>query len=90
MPPSEAQQIDLRFITRADGRPFASPGSFGKKFAEWCIEAGFDKSILGDDGKLRNYRAHGLRKRACIELAENDCTAPQIQAVSGHSSLDQV
>jgi integrase len=45
------------------------------------------KLARSPDGKLRDYRAHGLRKAACNRLAEGDCTAPQIMAVSGHKTL---
>ena len=41
------------------GQPFASAAAFGGKFADWCIAAGL-KPVLCDDGKTRNYRAHGL------------------------------
>ncbi|MGA7581528.1 MAG: hypothetical protein WBW59_09570, partial [Pseudolabrys sp.] len=34
--------------------------------------------------------AHGLRKAACKALAHAGCTAPQIMAISGHSTLAQV
>ena len=46
--------------------------------------------MLCNDGKVRNYRAHGLRKAACRQLAHAGCTAPEIMAVSGHSSLSEV
>jgi integrase/recombinase XerD len=48
------------------------------------------KPVLCEDGKVRSYRAHGLRKAACKALAHAGCTGPEIMAVSGHSSLAQV
>jgi hypothetical protein len=39
---------------------------------------------------VRNYRAHGLRKAAHRHLAHAGCTAPEIMAISGHSTLAQV
>ena len=33
---------------------------------------------------------HGLRKAACRRLAEAGCTAPEIAAISGHKSLNEV
>ena len=46
--------------------------------------------VVCDDGKMRNYRAHGLRKAACMQLAHAGCTAPEIMAVSGHATLSEV
>ena len=46
--------------------------------------------MLCDDGKIRSYRAHGLRKAACTQLADAGCTGPEIMAVSGHATLAQV
>jgi integrase/recombinase XerD len=79
----------LTFLTTDYGRPFASPAAFGNKFADWCNAAGL-RPVLCDDGRLRNYRAHGLRKAACKQLAHASCTGPEIMAISGHSTLAQV
>ena len=46
--------------------------------------------MLCDDGKVRNYRAHGLRKAAAKQMAHAGCTAPEIVAVGGWSTLAQV
>ena len=43
-----------------------------------------------DDGKVRSYRAHGLRKAAQVALAHSRCTGPERMAVSGHATLAQV
>jgi integrase len=48
------------------------------------------KPVLCDDGRIRNYRAHGLRKAALRTLAHAGCTGVELMSVSGHSSLDQV
>jgi integrase len=85
MPSSPA----LTFLLTGYGRPFKTAGAFGNKFAVWCREAGLEP-VLCDDGKTRNYRAHGLRKAACKQLAHAGCTGAEIMAVSGHSSLAQV
>jgi integrase len=77
------------FLVTAYGRPFASALAFGNKFADWCRQAGL-KSVQCDDGRVRNYRAHGLRKAACKALAHAGCTAPQIMSIGGHSNLTQV
>jgi integrase/recombinase XerD len=85
MPNSDA----LTFLLTELGRPFASAAAFGNKFADWCDAAGL-QPVICDDGKMRNYRAHGLRKAACKQLAHAGCTAPEIMAVSGHASLTEV
>jgi integrase len=77
------------FLTNDYGRPFASAAAFGNKFADWCKAAGL-KPVMCDDGKIRNYRAHGLRKAALTALADAGCTGPELMAVGGHSSLAQV
>lgn len=46
--------------------------------------------MVCEDGQVRNYRAHGLRKAACKQLAHAGCTASEIMAVSGHSTLSGV
>jgi integrase/recombinase XerD len=79
----------LTFLVNDYGRPFASPAAFGNKFADWCIAADL-KPVLCDDGRTRNYRAHGLRKAALRTLAHAGATGVELMAVSGHSSLDQV
>jgi integrase len=79
----------LTFLTTDYGRPFASPAAFGNKFADWCNAASLEP-VLCDDGRLRNYRAHGLRKAACKQLAHDGCTGPEIMSISGHSTLAQV
>jgi len=79
----------LTFLVNDYGKPFKSAAAFGNKFADWCVEAGL-KPVLCPDGRTRNYRAHGLWKAACKALAHAGCTAPEIMAVSGHSTLAQV
>jgi integrase/recombinase XerD len=84
-----AKRETLTFLTTDYGRSFASAAAFGNKFADWCKDAGLG-TVQCDDGRTRSYRAHGLRKAACRRLAEAGCTAPEIMAVSGHSTLAQV
>lgn len=69
---------NLAFLVTAAGAPFTAAG-FGNKMREWCEEAG-----------LPQCSAHGLRKALCRRLAELGCTAPQIAAISGHTSLREV
>jgi integrase len=46
---------------------------------EWCDAAG-----------LPECSSHGLRKAACVRLAEVGSSAPEIAAISGHKSLREV
>jgi integrase/recombinase XerD len=89
LPASARADGVLTFLVNDYGRPFASAAAFGNKFADWCTAAGL-KPVLCDDGRTRNYRAHGLRKAACKQLAHAGCTGPEIMSVSGHATLAQV
>jgi integrase len=76
----EATRSDhLTFLVTRGGSPF-SPAGFGNLFRDWCNEAGLPQECS----------AHGLRKAACRRLAEAGCSAPEIMAISGHSSLREV
>src|SRR5262245_60559793 len=77
---------ELTFLLNEHGRPFASAAAFGNRFADWCRQAGL-KPVMCPDGKMRDYRAHGLRKAACTRLAEAGASAMEIMAVSGHKML---
>jgi integrase/recombinase XerD len=66
--PERGTELPLAFLTNDNGRAFASTDAFGLKFAKWCDQAGL-KPVLCDDGKTRNYRAHGLRKAALRAMA---------------------
>jgi integrase/recombinase XerD len=79
----------LSFIVQQNGNAFASARTFGSRFADWCDMAGL-KPVLCDDGRTRNYRAHGLRKAALRTLAHAGATGAELMAISGHSSLQQV
>jgi integrase/recombinase XerD len=79
----------LTFLVNDYGTAFASAAAFGNKFADWCTAAGL-KPVLCDDGRVRSYRAHGLRKAALRALAHVGATGVELMSVSGHSSLDQV
>jgi len=76
----------LTFLLTEYGRPFKSAPAFGNRFAAWCDAAGL-KPVLCDDGKVRSYRFHGLRKAACTRMAHRGCSAPEIMSVSGHATL---
>ena len=79
----------LTFIVNDHGKPFASGAAFGNRFAGWCDQAGLT-SVLCDDERTRNYRAHGLRKTAMRAAAHAGCTGVELMALGGHSSLKQV
>ena len=86
MPPSD----DILTLLKNDyGRPFASAAAFGNKFADWCRAAGL-KPVLCDDGRVRSFRAHGLRKAALRALAHAECTDEEMMQVSGHSDARQL
>jgi integrase len=85
MPATES----LTFLVNDYGKPFASAAAFGNKFADWCDAAGLPE-VRCDDGRVRNFRAHGLRKAALRALAHAGCTGPEIMAISGHATLAQV
>jgi integrase len=80
---------DAAFLVTDYGRRFKSAAAFGNKFADWCRQAGL-KPVKCDDGKVRSYRAHGLRKAALMALVRARCDTWEIMAVSGHSTLSQV
>jgi DNA-binding beta-propeller fold protein YncE len=61
------------------GKPFSVKG-FGQ-FISAAIQAA---------GLPAKCKAHGLRKAAARRLAEAGCTAKQIQAITGHKSLEEV
>lgn len=67
------------FIVNAYGRPFASAAAFGDRFADWCRMAGL-KPVLCDDGRVRSYRAHGLRKAALRAIAPAGATGVELMA----------
>jgi integrase len=60
------------------GRPYSHKG-FGQRFKDWCYQAG-----------LPHCTSHGLRKAAATRLAEANCTAHEIMAITGHKSLREV
>lgn len=86
--PERGGELPLAFLTNDFGKPFASAAAFGNKFADWCKQAGL-KPVMCDDGRVRNYRAHGLRKAALVALAHAGVTLPELMAVSGHASPDE-
>jgi integrase len=70
---------NLTFLVTASGKPF-SPAGFTNWFRECCGEAGLP----------RGCAPHGLRKAASRRLAEHGCTAHEIMAITGHTTLKEV
>jgi integrase len=70
---------NLTFLVTATGKPYGG-NHFSESFRSWCDAAGLPK----------HCSAHGLRKAACRRLAEAGCSANEIAAISGHSSLNEV
>jgi integrase len=79
----------LTFLTTDYGRPFKSAAAFGNKFADWCVAAGL-QPVECDDGRTRNFRAHGLRKAALYTLYKAGGTVAELQALGGHGSIAEL
>lgn len=62
------------FLLTSFGRPYASAKALGNKMAEWCEQAGLPP-LIGEKGKKKNLRAHGLRKLALKRFADPRCVA---------------
>jgi integrase len=73
-----ASKNNLTFLMTEHGASFTAAG-LGNWFRDRCNEAG-----------LRQCSIHGLRKSACRRLAEAGCSANEIAAISGHTSLREV
>jgi integrase len=69
----------LTFIVGERGRPM-TPTFFSRWFRGQCDAAGLEQRCT----------AHGLRKAACRRLAEAGCSANEIAAISGHTTLAEV
>lgn len=61
----------LTLIAQSNGNPVTKE-SFGTLFREWCIAAG-----------LSGVSAHGLRKAAATEAANNGATVAELEAIFG-------
>lgn len=72
----QTQTGDLTYIVSDRGKPYTVE-SFGNNFRDWCNEAG-----------LPHCSAHGLRKAAAVDLAENGATASELCAIFGWTKLE--
>jgi integrase len=69
----------MNFITTVYGAARSE-----KAFTNWIIEA-------AKAANLPAHRSpHGLRKAACIRLAEAGCTASEIMSITGHRNIAEV
>ena len=78
---AELARVEKRgfaIVGRLDGRPYTD-GGFN---AVWRRE----KARLG----LEGVQFHGLRKNATVALFEAGCTPQEVQAITGHASLEMV
>ena len=75
----DLKRDQMTFLLTELGGPF-SENHFTNWFKEMCREAGLPSGCS----------VHGLRKAACRRLAEAGCTAPEIMAISGHKTLEEV
>lgn len=71
-------QHTFTFLETKQGKARTANG-IGTKMRQWC-----------DAANLPNCSSHGLRKAICRRLAEAGATAPEIMAVSGHTTLAEV
>ena len=66
----------LTFLITATGKPYGG-NAFSEQFRKWCNAAGLPKRC----------KPHGLCKAACRRLAEHGCSANEIMAISGHTTM---
>jgi integrase len=69
----------LTFIVTATGKPYGG-NAFSEQFRNWCNAAALPQPCT----------AHGLRKAACRRLAEAGCSANEIMAISGHTTMKEI
>ena len=69
----------LTFLVAATGKPYGG-SSFSEQFRNWCDAAGLPARC----------KPHGLRKAACRRLAEAGCSANEIMAISGHTTMKKI
>jgi len=75
-----AHPVDNKtLLMTSGGKPFTAAGFTGW-FRDRCRETGLPLGLS----------AQGLRKAACRQFAEANCTVDQIAAFSGHASLKEV
>ena len=75
---SKIERKGLAIVSRRDGRPYTGSG-FNRIWQRQQKKHGF-----------KGLPFHGLRKNATVALFEAGCTPQEVQAITGHSSLEMV
>jgi integrase len=70
---------NLTFLVTATGKPYGG-NAFSEQCRNWCNAAGLPQRC----------KPHGLRKAACRRLAEHGCSANEIMAISGHTTMKEI
>jgi integrase len=78
-----------RWLLDGNGKNFTED-AFSHWFAERCDEAGLPRKQKPNGEWVRLCTPHGLRKRACTDMAERGCSAHEIMSVSGHLTLKEI
>jgi integrase len=74
------QRSSDQVLTDRFGKPWKGGAFLSKKFANGLLKIGLRPGL----------NVHGLRKLSLTALAEAGCSAHQIAAVSGHTTLDMI
>jgi integrase len=95
IPPTEELRVILEREERYGEYVLARPD--GSRFTTSSLDhlmrtAAAAAGLRGEERKKKKKLCtpHGLRKAQCRRLAEVGCTAPEIQAITGHRSLKEV
>jgi integrase len=78
-----------RWLLDGNGNDFTE-SAFSHWFADMCDAAGLPRKQKPSGEWVRLCTPHGLRKRACTDMAERGCTAHEIMSVSGHLTLKEI
>jgi integrase len=87
MPKPPANVAPTTFLYGANGQMLPS-STFGQWFGRSVDAAGLPKVEV--DEKLKNLRAHGLRKSCAVRLADAGCDVLTIGAVIGDEKLENI
>ena len=78
-----------RWLVDGNGNEFTE-SAFSHWFADMCDAAGLPRKQKPNGEWVRLCTPHGLRKRCCADMADRECTAHEIMAVSGHLTLKEI
>ena len=76
---ASAERENLTFLMTAFGAPFTDAG-----FTNWF------RDMVKEEGLQLGLSPHGLRKAACVRLADAGRSATDIMSISGHRNLAEV